>query len=305
MNMGRRRNSSADSLELLLDTICNTFGGVLFIAILVVILLQTTGDGTADPMDSAREVRIQELTARLEEDSAKLEAIEQADTGQRQLIEQFSNDDVRELLHTRDMLRESSDQARRERDDLIGAAARDQAAINAARRDTEDVKPLLPGARRQVQELERQLESERASRREEIRLPVAHPAAGKTEIGLILRYGRMYVWHTYDRFGNREGLNLEDFAIVDANASTIVARPKPTAGIKLDDSPETRASIARKLRMFSPSNCVLAIVVRPDSYEAFRFVRGAAVATGFEYRLIPLNETGAIQDRGGVGERVQ
>lgn len=40
----RRRTTSADSLELLLDTICNTFGGVLFIAILVVILLRMTGE---------------------------------------------------------------------------------------------------------------------------------------------------------------------------------------------------------------------------------------------------------------------
>lgn len=33
--MGRRRRGSASSLDLLLDTICNTFGGVVFMAILV------------------------------------------------------------------------------------------------------------------------------------------------------------------------------------------------------------------------------------------------------------------------------
>ena len=44
--MSRRRSRKQDSLELLLDTICNTFGGVLFIAILVVMLLQQTGRGS-------------------------------------------------------------------------------------------------------------------------------------------------------------------------------------------------------------------------------------------------------------------
>ena len=37
--MSRKSSASSDSLDLLLDTICNTFGGVLFIAMLVIILL--------------------------------------------------------------------------------------------------------------------------------------------------------------------------------------------------------------------------------------------------------------------------
>lgn len=42
--MSRRRGRPADSsLELLLDTITNTFGGILFLAILVSLLLQSTG----------------------------------------------------------------------------------------------------------------------------------------------------------------------------------------------------------------------------------------------------------------------
>ena len=36
--MSRKAAPVGDSLDLLLDTICNTFGGILFIAMLVVIL---------------------------------------------------------------------------------------------------------------------------------------------------------------------------------------------------------------------------------------------------------------------------
>ena len=39
-----RRRAGDSSLELLLDTICNTFGGVLFLAILVSLLLKSTRD---------------------------------------------------------------------------------------------------------------------------------------------------------------------------------------------------------------------------------------------------------------------
>ena len=37
----RRRQTQTDSFDLFLDTICNTFGGIIFLAILVAILIQT------------------------------------------------------------------------------------------------------------------------------------------------------------------------------------------------------------------------------------------------------------------------
>ena len=40
--MSRRRKNDTGSLDLLLDTICNTFGGILLIALLVIVLLNTT-----------------------------------------------------------------------------------------------------------------------------------------------------------------------------------------------------------------------------------------------------------------------
>ena len=39
--MSNRRRAGDSSLELLLDTITNTFGGILFLAILVSLLLRT------------------------------------------------------------------------------------------------------------------------------------------------------------------------------------------------------------------------------------------------------------------------
>ena len=48
--MAQRRSSfSSDSLELLLDTICNVFGGIILMAILVVLLTQTSAGRLPDP----------------------------------------------------------------------------------------------------------------------------------------------------------------------------------------------------------------------------------------------------------------
>jgi len=48
--MRRRNNKPTDdsSLELLLDTICNTFGGIVLISILVALLMQTETDAISE-----------------------------------------------------------------------------------------------------------------------------------------------------------------------------------------------------------------------------------------------------------------
>ena len=47
--MSHRRNAvAADSMELLLDTVCNTFGAVIFISMLVAILVSRRSSGAAD-----------------------------------------------------------------------------------------------------------------------------------------------------------------------------------------------------------------------------------------------------------------
>ncbi|MEO8166385.1 MAG: hypothetical protein ABI619_13420, partial [Betaproteobacteria bacterium] len=52
--MRRRTNTDDSSLELLLDTICNTFGGILFISMLVVILLNMTSEAVEDSPPSPK-----------------------------------------------------------------------------------------------------------------------------------------------------------------------------------------------------------------------------------------------------------
>jgi hypothetical protein len=60
--MQRHRRPQDSSLELLLDTICNTFGGVLFLAMLTSLMLaQTQRDGVAPPAQPGPAVSMAEL----------------------------------------------------------------------------------------------------------------------------------------------------------------------------------------------------------------------------------------------------
>lgn len=310
--MSRRKAAAADSLELLLDTICNTFGGILFIAILVIILLQTTGTTgmTGDREQSAPELsvnpeRFEELANRLEAIVAERAALEKFQVGRTEMVEKFASDENRELLRTKQALSDELNRARTARDQQLASNAREQAALDETQLKLDDVRRSFEETQAETERLQLKLEQDRKSRQKEVQLPVVHAAHGKSEVGFILRYGRAYLWHAYDGFGNRSGLNLDEFVVIETNSSGLVTRPKPTAGIVLNDAPATREKIGEKLQQFSPLRHVITIVVRPDSYDAFRHFKGVVVEKGFEYRLMPMNETGAVQDRGGSDGRVQ
>lgn len=305
--MGRRSSAKADSLELLLDTICNTFGGVLFMAIMVVILLQMSGGGSAS-QSSAEEVSPQtfvELGSRLKQLAAEIKSFEAVQENQRRMTEQFAPEAIRNLIKTRNDKGREEETRRKLRNELLTANAERKGEIQKTREEIRKLQEDLKKLRDQNRELQLRIERERASRAKTIRLPVAHSAALKSEVALILRYGRMYVWHRYDADGTRQGLNEEDFVIVGEEHGHLVTRPKPTAGIAVGSTPEAREALRRRLQSFSPRASYLAVVVRPDSFHSFSLLRDCMVELGFEYRLSPQEEGAAIVDRGGSNVQVQ
>ena len=132
-------------------------------------------------------------------------------------------------------------------------------------------------------------------------MPVVRPAQGKQEIALVLRYGRLYVWHKYGPGYVRLGLNTDDFVVLSGDSDGLSTRPKPTAGIAINETAASREAVRQLLRRFDKQVCYLAVVVRPDSYATFRHLRDQAIGLGFEYRLMPVETDTPIADRGGSG----
>ena len=97
--MSRRRSAPASSLDLLLDTICITFGGVLFIALLVVLLLQMSGNsGANSAVDAEKQQRFLESQSRLEELRARLKTLRTAAAQQESLASDLAAQAPPELV---------------------------------------------------------------------------------------------------------------------------------------------------------------------------------------------------------------
>jgi hypothetical protein len=128
--------------------------------------------------------------------------------------------------------------------------------------------------------------------------------SSKDNVGLIVRFNRLYIWHNYDALGNRTGLNTDEFVVVEDRGTHVVTMPKPYAGVPLDES-ETAAQIADRLRQFNPRDVYFEVAIWGDSFASFQLFKNTIVRLGFEYRLIPIADGRAIRDRGGTDSRVQ
>lgn len=115
------RRTSGSSLELLLDTMCNTFGGVMFIAISLVVIA-----AMLPPVSPSRPIAETEEAAGIRRELEQLQSRLEAIRKEREELEPFrklQNNDARaKLLEELAALRESRDQAEMGRN--LAAAAR-------------------------------------------------------------------------------------------------------------------------------------------------------------------------------------
>ncbi|MGC1272323.1 MAG: hypothetical protein WBC44_01345 [Planctomycetaceae bacterium] len=300
----RRRGATGDSLELLLDTICNTFGGIVFIALLIVLLLRETGTRSGEtPVETASPDEIERLAGELESVTAELTSLRTAVADLSRRAEAFAPDEVRELLKRRNGLAAQTGTLHGDRDRQVSANASATAELNRGEAEHRNRIAQLPDARQEVARLEAELEAIRRSKVEEIRNPVVRNARAFRHVGLIVRYGRVYVWHRFSADGERLGLNTDDFVVVEDRGDKVVTHPDPTKGILLSPGEPTAKAIRDRLRSFPSSRWYCEIVVRPDSFDEFNVLRDALVDEGYEYRLMPT--AGSVADRGGNDDRVQ
>jgi hypothetical protein len=295
MTARRSEDSSAGSLDLLLDTICNTFGGILFLAILVVILLQTTQterEGTAvesAPNQEQLTVLQLELTSALTE----LDALRVANDIQTQQANALRTGDERQEREELARLTAERNALASQRLETLQQMADRQTEINTIQTALASLDFELVAASQGVSKLESGLKSELKSRSRNATLPQAK-ATSKQETALVVRYGRVYFVYRPNRFGTDRELNARDMIVVGEDGEFARVIPKPYAGIKIEDTDEFSGKLREALQSYNSEHYYLALGVWEDSFREFAHLKAALVELGFQYRLIPIQKGGAI-----------
>lgn len=297
--MRRRIDTAGDSLELLLDAVTNAFGGILFLAILIVILVNRTPSRSGKTAEAATRTSADIV---IESDSikAKVQSLSDAIREQEKSLDRLQfNEDASLYENVIDMQRRIS-QLEKEREEFV-LRNKDLLQKSQKTRDSQS----------QLELQVRERETQKASLEEELarlRLPQVRTAKTprlrrtyKKEFPLMLRYGRVYFPYTLDESTGNKTFNEEEFILIDDSVDSIRVTPKPYRGVLVEDTRTMANLIAEKFKDFDADDYYIAIAAWSDSFADFNELRNAVVNLGFEYRIIPVEPGGFIQE-GAVRE---
>ena len=301
----RKVSDHDDGLDLLLDAICNTFGGIVFIALLVVLLLGNTSAIKAPPVQDSRspsEILLQQerLTYQLNDAREELEELQHLAAQQREMLKQ--NATAKDTIEEHDRLTNEINTLEKQWYDQVEVNARTYAETQQKRQSVAELDVKLEQLEGEISELLTTLTEVRAKREYEIALPQVTTPDFKPSIGFILRYGRLYLWD-YDPQTGRRGLNTSHFFVIDETHVHYKTHARPTAGIPLHSTTNCRERIAKLLRNLPPSRFDVTFVVREDSFDEFKTAREHIKQLGYRYSLIAGD--GVIADRGGQSRGTQ
>jgi hypothetical protein len=284
--MSRKKSATSDSLDLLLDTICNTFGGVLFIAMLVVILLNMSGHKAAS-VPATEEAQQQMAAAKeaLAQAQSELDTIRRAANEQAKITAQFSDPKVKELLSTMTNSQSKAAIAAANNAANMQTAAEKQEEINRIASDMAALEAALAHAQKQLSAVDSQLKQEKELRTRTVNLP-KQKQTSKDQIAFLLQGGRLHGYMRIGTSGNPEQ-DARDTKLVTVGKETFVD-VVAGGGVSVNPTGDTTGAVAQKFSGWNPSQHFIAVAVWPDSFEHFPAVRQILVEKGFEYQLLPM-----------------
>ncbi len=282
----RRRSDTESSLDLLLDTICNMFGMVIFIAVLAAVLAAARGEARIEAAIAPTAHRQEALQLQL----ASLLSEGRAD-------EQGVLDEIR------------SDIEEMEEEHALLAA---DVAMVQSRVGPQDPREQLERQRSDIESLEHAVRAAREAQQIPVRTPRRHTIENRVPVQIVLTKGRFYLVNDWSSWrGTRDPIDSRcvfwatwNAQAVDADASVFQDHGSceyRTGGIGIDrviqlrrdggvdmDAATGEVAIAALLDQLDPRNQYLSFRVTPDSFGHWHAARRMAVDRGFHHNVEPI-----------------
>jgi hypothetical protein len=310
----KKAHHDVDSLDLMLDTICNIFGGIIFITMLVVILttftssvikFQTQDDRKA--LESVRQdVELQTLTQQvqaLRESVTTADALDTLEPDPSQIKEESlrlaAQKRIQERLQREQQARKEAQAAieniETSRQDVKNRIAQYEEWLKTYKSKVTGSQKVLEqqiqGKSAQIKQLEFELADYNSSRQLQGRLPLEQ-VSRKAQMTIILRYNRLYVVAEYLPFHLRKPFEGQVVVTPAAN-NKYQAETLEQRGLLIPEM-EFPGDFKQLLSQCPPSQCTISIMVYPDSIKAYRTIRTLALAAGYQYQLWLVTEPGPV-----------
>ncbi|MDA7915742.1 hypothetical protein N9B94_00735 [Verrucomicrobia bacterium] len=266
----RRAQAENDSLDMLLDTMCNLFGGIILLALMVTLIAKDAEMATSV---SEAELRTKELQERK---LAKLqEELKAAQTYQQQLASESGDPEVQEQLKVLQQ-RESIEQTFNELKVELESATQ---KMEETAKSLEEMEQMKRNQAVSASAVEQQEEA----RPQRLRLPREHSTT-KTPVEVVVKHGEVFPVNFYQR--SNPVMNSAGFQRIDGPGGVKVLEPIQGKGM----SPKLHMAQLKKFFRSLPSNGYLVFRVYGDSFENFNLAKQAASDAGFELSWMPIED---------------
>lgn len=289
--MRRHVDDEIGSLEFLLDTMCNTFGGVVFIAVLLSIIMRSTGKSPADEQAAldqrqVHELRGQELT-RLQRMVANLDDLAQMKPATAAPVDISKARSTAELA---EMQNQNQTQMLRLREELLAAATLQRELMVASTELVKDREEMAK-TKRNADNVAREQAALKAERKRVFRLPMVHTISAKRTVFIAFKDRKFYaISNMTARWPSRRGYDEQEVTpvpLVSGDGESVALRPEggqTRIGLGAENVGKLRLALAN----LDPANEYIAFAVASDSFMEFNYVKRLFIAKGFNYMWLPL-----------------
>lgn len=289
----RRKQLIPDSLEMLLDTMCNTFGGIILIALMVALLAK---DARMNQIEADTQVETEAILknrlTRAEEDlktalefKARLED-QSGDPTFEERVRLLSQREQARAEHqaTREDL-EKTRESLRSMSETVAEVKAVQKELEAQQARVESEKERREQQSRtleqEIAEMQRQVAGQMNQRVRRLRLPREH-ATRKDPVEIVVRHGELFPVRLFS--GPASTFNRQGFVLRPIEGGIEELTPVQGKGL----NPESNlASVIRYFRTV-PQNSYLVFRVYEDSFNAYNLAKQAATRVGMELTWVPL-----------------
>lgn len=281
----RRRSTTGDSLDMLLDAMCNTFGCLIFIAMLLTVIAGNAVEGLSEPTDEEYLEQQRELgklrekldDLRRKRDRAAAEAEQKGKTfGQKEKVhDELGKDPVKEKVAGEiEQNEKRRDDAENELETVKQGVANGQVAVTKIETEIGKLTEELDGLKEKTQE--KHVVERKVLTLEERRFDFY--------TRLALKGGKLYAISAFPP--QKEYFDKVDVG-VDDKKDRVEVKLNADAGQVIDEQAASTGKWGEMLKRMEPTKHAAIVSLFPDSFDTFQYVKNALIARGIKYTWYP------------------
>jgi hypothetical protein len=280
----KHKRPADDSFELFLDTITNTFGGVLLIALLVVLMIRQSKQDAPQLTASETTENIELVESQIVVLNADKEKLQQELNTLQEFKLDFGTEELAELAQElSEKLKQVSElELESEKTKLEFNQAKSK--TSSAETDLENESALYSESVAELEKARKNLDKEKVIRTRTMRLPKEQETE-KVEKVVFVESDQIFYFYTSisGSGGEVDKQYVEISTELDADIfyEDIYLKLRKQNGIDVGS-----LQVEKQLKKYNSSKDFFSFVVRPDSFESFGTLRDICVKNGFEYRIM-------------------